>query len=296
MTEPQPAPKQVRRWRWILPGVLLAWLLITGLLVIRMTGRSRATFPEPPPLAAEGLRLHSQDGEELGAWYYPGRPGCPTVVLLHGNGGCRTSCLAQGELARENGCAVLLVTLRAHGDSTGETNDFGYSARHDVVAAVNWVRERKPNGAVVVWGQSLGSAAAIFAAEELGPRVQGYLLECPYRDVWTATRNRTRLYLPPGVEALAYGSLIMMAPLVRPGLGRVSPWDAVADLPPDARALFLAGGNDQRATPAEAEALRDRLGRGELVVIPHADHLQLLQTDPIAYRAAVRRFLLSVTE
>jgi len=32
-----------------------------------------------------------------------------------------------------------MISLRAHGDSTGDFNDVGYSARHDVVVAVEFL-------------------------------------------------------------------------------------------------------------------------------------------------------------
>ena len=62
---------------------------------------------------------------------------------------------------------VLAVTLRAHGDSTGEANDFGWSSRHDVAAGVKFLQQQCPGQPVYVVGRSLGAAAAIFAAQEL---------------------------------------------------------------------------------------------------------------------------------
>ncbi len=80
--------------------------------------------------------------------------------------------------------------MRAHGDSSGEFNDIGYSARLDVVAAVEFLERRRPARPILIHGTSLGAAAATFAAEELGHRVHGYVLECPYRDLRTAVWNR----------------------------------------------------------------------------------------------------------
>ena len=79
---------------------------------------------------------------------------------------------------------------RAHGDSTGEFDDAGYGARRDVCAAVEFLERRRPGRPVIVDGNSLGSAAAIFAAGELGHRVAAYILECPYQDLKIAVWNR----------------------------------------------------------------------------------------------------------
>ena len=66
---------------------------------------------------------------------------------------------------------VLAITFRAHGDSTGQTHDFGWSERLDVIAAVRFLQEEFPQQPVYIQGRSLGAAAAIFAAGELKEEV-----------------------------------------------------------------------------------------------------------------------------
>ena len=51
------------------------------------------------------------------------------------------------------------------------------------IAAVEFLKARKPDRPVVIMGTSLGAAAAVFAAGELGHRVAGYILESPYQDL-----------------------------------------------------------------------------------------------------------------
>jgi pimeloyl-ACP methyl ester carboxylesterase len=271
------------------------WLLASYLVVYRLTRRAHPVRPEAVPAVAWGtlrpLRLTTADGQDLGAWFVPGHPDRPPVLLLHGNGGTRGSCLDQAELVAAAGHPVLLVTLRAHGDSTGEVNDLGYSARHDVTATVGWLEAKHP-GRPVVWGQSMGAAAALFAARDLGPRAGGYVLECPYQDLRTAVRNRLRLRLPPVADRVAYAGLALTAPLVLPGADAISPLDAAAGVPPGTPVLVLAGGADRRATPGEARAIADRIGpNAELVVIEGGDHLTLHRADPGRYRAVVLGFL-----
>ena len=99
---------------------------------------------------------------------------------------------------------MLAITLRAHGDSTGEVNDIGWGARHDVVAAVEFLRKKFPGRPVFVVGRSMGAAAAIFAAEELKTDVAGYFLEQPYKDLTSAVWNRLQNHLPPVLDWVAY--------------------------------------------------------------------------------------------
>ena len=88
--------------------------------------------------------------------------GC--VLLLHGNGESRQQMLPVLQILTDAHFTVLAISLRAHGDSTGEINDIGWSARHDVTAAVASLQRECPQQSIFIVGRSLGAAAAIFAA------------------------------------------------------------------------------------------------------------------------------------
>ncbi len=290
---------RLRRWRNRIVlvtalGVGL-WLFASWLVVDQLTRRVRQVRPEPVPSVSwatfREVRLSTTDGEELGAWFVTGRADRAPVLLLHGNGATRTDCLDIAEFLVAERYPVLLVTLRAHGDSTGERNDFGYSARHDVIAAVRWLEENCP-GRPVIWGRSLGSAAAIFAAGELDERVGGYILECPYRELRTAVWNRVRSRLFPPLSWIAYTGLTVTAPLVLNDVDRISPLDAAGTIPKNVPVLVLAGENDRSATPAEAAAIGERIGpRAEVIIFEKAGHLGLFRTDPSRYRDVGVRFV-----
>lgn len=275
---------------------VICWLLASYAVAYRFTHRLHAMQPEPaPPITwgtIESFRLSTSDGQDLGAWYVDGKQTEPVVLLLHGHGGNRGHCLRRGEMVARSGCSVLMISLRAHGDSTGNYDDIGYSARHDVISAVDWIQKTNPNRPVVIWGQSMGAAAAIFAARKLGERVQGYILECPYQDLRTAVRNRTEYFLPLGMDRLAYAGLLTVAPLVIPENEKISPLEAMGDVPSSTPILIMAGSCDRRARPEEARALYERVqSHAQLIIVGGADHCQLMRADPTGYRNAVLRFL-----
>ena len=288
----------VRGLRIITVSVAL-WLVVSWAVDYRLTRRPHPRFDEPPPSAVWGEfephRIKTRDGHELGAWLVRGNADAPSVLLLHGNGGSRWNCLSRAEVLAGEGCTVLLVSLRAHGDSTGEFNDIGYSARHDIVAAVDFLERRRPGKPVIIHGTSMGSAAAVFASGELGRRVRGYLLECPYRDLKTAVWNRVENALPPLIDRVAYHGLVLASPLVLPDLGRISPLAAVEGIPTDVPVLIMAGGRDRRARPDEAGAIHDRVrSHASLSVFEGADHMKLLDAEPERYRREVIGFVREV--
>jgi hypothetical protein len=66
-------------------------------------------------------------------------------------------------------------------------------------------------------------------------------------------------------------------------------------VPADVPVLILAGTNDRRARPHEAQAILDRVQtHGRLIVFEGADHLLMIHADPERYRRAVLGFLESI--
>ena len=281
-------------------AVVFAWLAVSLAVAYRLTRRARPPFAEPAPALSRGtvepVRLPTADGEELGAWFFPGPGAGASVLLLHGNGQCRTTLLPLAEMLTREGHSVLALSLRAHGDSTGERNDIGYSARHDVVAGIAYLEQRQPGRPIIVQGTSLGAAAAIYAAGGLGSRVAGYVLESPYRDLRTAVRNRTASRLPVPLVRVASFGMELVGPLILPELDRMSPLERIGDVPPGVPILLLAGGRDERARLPEVEAMYERVAsHARLVVFEGAGHELFCRCAPARYRDEVGRFIRDVS-
>jgi pimeloyl-ACP methyl ester carboxylesterase len=236
----------------------------------------------------ESLRLPTADGQELGAWFAQGPDRGPSVLLLHGNGDSRGNELPLAEFFAKHQCSLLMLSLRAHGDSTGAVNDIGFSACHDVEAAVGYLEQRRKGRPILVQGTSLGAAAALYAAAALGTRVRGYLLEAAYADLRTAVRNRTENYLPFPLDRIAYAGLALTGPLVLPEIDRMAPVEAIAGIPTSVPVLLLAGGRDRLARPPEAQALYRRVhDHGRLVWFAQAGHESYYAHDPLLYQEVV---------
>jgi alpha-beta hydrolase superfamily lysophospholipase len=287
--------QRVRRGAIALGIVLLVWLIASLAVAYRLTHRRRPRFEEPAPHVAwgqmEDRRIKTSDGEDLGAWFLDGRGDLPSVLLLHGNGGCRENSLSRAAPFATEGCAVLMISLRAHGDSSGDYHDVGFSARRDVCAAVKFLTARRPGRPVVVLGTSMGAAAAVFAAGELGHRVQGYILESPYQDLKVAAWNRTEVYLPPVLSHVAYLGLRIVGPVFLPHLDEISPLKAIVGIPDDVPVLILAGDADRLARPEEAQALyRQVAAHGTLVLFPGVGHHNLPGSSPDLFKQTVLKF------
>lgn len=292
--------RRLKRGAVALSMLSVLWCSAMLLAVNALTSRMHRPFDEPLPEVAgmpgQSLRLKTSDGHELGAWYFPGEQGRLAVVLLHGNQGSRSGRIKELTFLREHGCPVLSVTMRTHGDSTGEFNDFGYSSRHDVIAAVKELRARCPQHRIGIWAGSLSAAATIFAAPEIGDDVDAWLLECPYQDLRTALQRRLALRLPVPISAVAEWNLLGAAEFMLPNWREISPLNAARSFPGSEPVLVIAGGRDTRATPDEARAIATEIGRSaKVVVIENADHMQTFAVDQSPYRTWLTESL-DVTE
>jgi alpha-beta hydrolase superfamily lysophospholipase len=295
--------------RWLRPSprrllagaamLTVLWLLASFAFVYLLTRRPHARFAEPAPQVAWGKleehRLTTSDGEDLGAWYHRSAESGPAVVVLHGFRGCRRNSLAAGEFFAERGCSVLMLSLRAHGDSSGDFTDVGYSAKRDVIAAVEFLEHRQAGRPILVNGTSMGSAAAIFAAGDLGERVAGYLLESPYSTLHQAVRNRTEVFLPPLLDRVAYLGAALMAPLILSDADRIAPIEHIAAVPRSLPVVILCGECDRRARPAEAKAICDRIAdQARLVIFDDAGHECLVSKNRRRYAEAAEPLLATI--
>jgi alpha-beta hydrolase superfamily lysophospholipase len=206
--------------------------------------------------------------------------------LLHGNGGSRASMQNVMRLLVAEELTVMAISLRAHGDSTGEINDFGFSARHDVTAAVRFLEAEFPGRPVYVVGRSLGAAVALFAAEELSDRVAGYLLEQPYTDLTSATWNRLQNHLPPVLDWVAYGGMHCCAAAMFPtDVAEVVPAERITTIPKSVPITIVTGSADRHAHLSEVREIFVHVAdHARLVVFDGAEHIELDGYNSELYR------------
>lgn len=291
------AKKRLRIALAVLAVLVAGWLgsacAVAWLLTHRFHARAAETIPAGSN--ASEVRLRTSDHEDLGAWWFDGAPDKPVVVLMHGLGGCRSVLMTRVRILQRAGFPLLAVTLRAHGDSSGERIDAGWSARNDVAAAVEWVEQHHSGALIVLDGSSMGAAAAMFAAPALSTRVSGYVLECPYRDLRTAVKNRLECFLPPLLDKVAWAGLRAVSPWFISGMDRIAPIESVGSIPASTPVLILASSADTRARPFEAREIQARVAsHAELVFFDGAAHDRLVETHPDQWEKVVTAFLCKI--
>ena len=185
--------------RAFLWGLAVAVVCIVAYLVVGYVVAARLSAPVRRPVertpADVGLEyrevgLRSTDGLALSAWWVE-RGSSRAAVLVHGWGGDRSSrhVLDTAAVYEDAGFDVLMVDLRAHGESEGERVTIGYREVRDVRGALSWLARRGFDpGRVVLHGWSMGGAAVVQAAPGTG--VGAVVEESAYADLPPLLRER----------------------------------------------------------------------------------------------------------
>jgi fermentation-respiration switch protein FrsA (DUF1100 family) len=115
------------------------------------------------PEGAEDVWFATVDGDRLHGWFFQpdARPSQATVIYFHGNGGNVSNIGWVGERLASRGFSVFIFDYRGYGRSEGELED-EQELYADADAAYEYVSKARgvPPQAIVLYGQSLGSAAA----------------------------------------------------------------------------------------------------------------------------------------
>lgn len=149
----------------------------------------------------------------LRAWWMEA-PGSKTVVVLcHGYLVNRAEPLPIAYFLWKRGCSCLLFDFRAHGASAGARTTLGWDEREDVKAAVAYARKRVPGARIVLYGTSMGAAAACFALADDPGLADALILDSVYSRLRDAVRGWW-VFFGGRRLALALGPLLWMDRLV----------------------------------------------------------------------------------
>ncbi len=130
--------------------------------------------------AVEEKILRTPDGEHVIAWWGRARPGEPTILYFHGNGGSLSGRAGRISAYLARGQGLMMMTYRGFGGSSGQPSERANVA--DALLAydslVAWGVEPRD---IVLYGESLGSGVAAQVAAARAPG--GLVLDAPYTSI-----------------------------------------------------------------------------------------------------------------
>jgi pimeloyl-ACP methyl ester carboxylesterase len=228
----------------------------------------------PPPAGASDYRVSVAPGVSISCRFYPAPAGSPCILYFHGNGevACEHDWIAP--LYNRESIGLFVADYRGYGLSDG-TPTFS-SMTTDAHAIFDFfletVRFSGHSGSLFVMGRSLGSHSACELAFHYAEHLRGLILE-------SGPSNIARLAALFGLSSDRLTAL----------QDSVSRRSQSISLP----ALIIHGERDSLIPLGEATALHEEIGSQEkrLVIIPGADHNDIMLVGLEQYSSAIRDFV-----
>ena len=221
------------------------------------------------------VRIPTEDGETLHAWWLADPEARAQVVFFHGNGGNLSNWLEVIAGIRQRRLSILAVDYRGYGGSTGSPSEAGVYRDADATVRHFADRLRSAGTPVIYWGRSLGAPVASHAATRLAP--DALVLESPM------SHGRSLLETNPVLWLLSFLSSYRFA---------TSQFVAQIDVP----LLIVHGELDSLVPLASGKRVFEdaRSAKKTFTTIPGADHNDLHVVNPAMYWQAIDAFVGSV--
>lgn len=226
----------------------------------------------PAEFNAQDVIFDSEPGVPIHGWFHRGESHHGAILLVHGIRASRRMMIPRAKFLQSLGFSLLLIDLRAHGESGGDIITLGLHEANDVEAGLQFLRREVPGEKLGIIGVSLGGAAALLAPQPMG--VDAVVLESVFPAIDQAVENRVRMRLGWVAPLAKYLLLWQIPARLHVFPSAIRPVDHIAQL--GAPVFILAGADDVHTTLPESQQLCDAaVAPKECWWIPGAAHVDL---------------------
>ena len=233
--------------------------------------------PSDLGLSYEAFSATNPEGTRISGWWLPAGSPIGSMVMVHGDGGNKSTMLDRAAVFVQEGLNVAVIDLRGRGESGGDRRDIGPGSALDVLAAANALVSsgRQKELPLLGYGLSHGARAVILAAAQ-SPMFSAIVAEAPPYSLRASLKRITGL---PWVPAMPEGDL--------PGA-----FATMKDRPIE----LLLGDADPEISEAQAASLLsgNRNPASGIVVFAHTGHGVFRDSNVPSYRRSVATFLRAV--
>jgi len=234
------------------------------------------TMQSYPAVPYDSLKALNKEGIIISFWWMPQGKNKGTVLLVHGFLMNKSHMLPRAKIYYDLGYNVILMDLRARGQSGGDTTTSGPEIKSDVIAVIDYyLNHQKGYGPLTLVGYSHGGRAVVFAAEKKAADVKAVILESiPYS--LTESFKRTYKFSPPPIPE---GNI-------------AEAFHTISKIP----ILLMIGDTDTAIIPEEAGEIKDacKNSLSQLVIFKGAGHNLAVEKYRSLYIDSIKAFLFSV--
>ncbi|HEY8667268.1 MAG TPA: alpha/beta fold hydrolase [Tepidisphaeraceae bacterium] len=245
--------------------------------------------PEAFGLSYKTVNFAVADGTTLEGWVIPADKPKGTFIGFHGYATAKCSLLGEAKVFHELGYSVLLVDFRGSGGSGGNVTTIGYREADDVAATVAYAQANLPARPLIVFGQSMGSAAILRAVAHNNVHPDLLLLESPFDRLFTTVQNR---FHTMGLPAFPLANLLTFWGGVQQGYSgfKHNPAEYAASV--HCPVLLMHGRHDPWVTDSEtASIFQGFAGEKQLDIFEQVGHEPYLDHEPEHWNNVVRDFV-----
>jgi alpha-beta hydrolase superfamily lysophospholipase len=222
----------------------------------------------------EEVVFAAQDGEKLRAWYFVIPGAKKTLLFSHGNGGCLKHRLALCPLLLQTGCSVFMYDYEGFGDSTGSASV--PKICQDAVAAYDYLTKARQIAPldVIAYGESIGAGVSSELSQQR--KLGGIILQSPFTSLPEA-----------GADKIPYLRLYPQWSYPTPTLNNLEILRH-----PHPPLLLIHGMKDDMLPSRYSQQIFSAAATAKtLVLLPHADHVNIYKTDLHETIPALNKFI-----
>ena len=243
--------------------------------LIQLVFYPRKDCTSPPPGATDHF-IEVAKGVSIACRFYVHSFKSPSVLLFHGNGEVANDYDFVAPIYFSRGMNLFVADYRGYGCSGGSPSfsSMVADAHHIFKGFEGILHEEDFRGKVILMGRSLGSIPAIELASQYGDRVAGLIIESGFA---SSLKLMSRLGLPQqvlGIKDPGFPNQSKICTIRLPTLILHGERDSMIPLD-QARDLFQSSASEKK----------------RLVIIPEADHNDILMRDIDLYFGAVAEFV-----
>jgi len=214
-----------------------------------------------------------------------------TVIMFHGRGSCRSEIIPEATAFYNMQYDVLMIDLRAHGNSNGNVCSMGYFEANDVRAAYNFI-ETTGERNIILWGGSIGAASITKAMyDDSNIKPSKIILEKCYGTMVDAAKGVVRNSLHEPSQPFA--TMLTFWASVEEGIWmfKLKPELYVAKI--NCPVLMQWGEKDRSVLKEETETLYNNLQseKKKLIIYQTCGHENILGKNPLLWKQNVSAFL-----
>jgi uncharacterized protein len=211
------------------------------------------------------------------------------VILFHGLGGNKSFMLDQAYEFMYLGFNVMLMELRAHGNSGSNTTTLGVREGEEVKLAYDFIA-KKGEGNIILYGFSLGAVVIAKSIYDYDISPSRVILDAPFGSLRSHLEGRARVL---GFPEEPFGILVTFWSGVERGFNGFKHNTCEYVKKMKCPVLLQCGARDKLVTQQETDCIYKNISSTDkrLVVYKDVAHEPLLGKDPDRWRTEIRDFL-----